>query len=239
MKQVIVAAAAEKGGVGKTTMAMCLASLYAHTGSRTLVIDVDPQSNVAFGFGKPPDAPGTAEFLMGQRPQHIEVAENLRILPGGPTLNDRKIQSLEPEALLDAIAGLEYDAIFFDCPAGNQHLQRMALVAATTALAVADAHKYALQGARQIINAVKDRKQKGRPGCSKWAVIQNRIDIRRGLDRDFDNAVDQTLSEITRFQVKQDAQIALSSMYGVPIMQFAPTTPAVAELRLIKEWIDE
>ena len=138
-----VAVAAGKGGVGKTTIACGIASVLAAQGRRVLLVDLDPQSNAAWGLGADPTQPGTAELLLGEAPEPIKIADTLWVLPGGPGLKGHEVMRLDPEALADAIAAFDHAAIIFDCPPGWDHLERFGLVAAEVALVVVDAHPFA------------------------------------------------------------------------------------------------
>ncbi len=97
-----VAVSGRKGGVGKTTVACGLASVLAAQGKRTLVIDLDPQSNSAYVLGTDPTAPGTADLLANRQPVPLAATDNLYVLPGGPGLSSYAVQNADPEDLADA-----------------------------------------------------------------------------------------------------------------------------------------
>jgi chromosome partitioning protein len=99
-KKISVAVAAGKGGVGKTTIACGIASVFAQQGCRVLLVDLDPQSNAAWGLGADPTASGTAELLLGQQPAPVNATRNLQVLPGGPGLKGHDVVRLDPEALV-------------------------------------------------------------------------------------------------------------------------------------------
>jgi chromosome partitioning protein len=103
LKQYRIAVAARKGGVGKTTIACSLASVFSSQHKSVLLIDLDPQSNSAYALGVDPGAPGSAELLMGEDPTPLVANEYLHVYPGGPNLNNQAIQSLHPEDLADII----------------------------------------------------------------------------------------------------------------------------------------
>ena len=111
-----LATAARKGGVGKTTLAIGIASAFAHQGKRVLVCDLDPQANAAYGLGVDPTAPGVADWLLGKSPEPLRASERIDVLPGGPALSGHEIGSLHPYDLADAVAPLAYDVFIFDLP---------------------------------------------------------------------------------------------------------------------------
>ena len=109
-----IAVAARKRGVGKTTIACGLASVFAAQQKSVLVIDIDPQSNAAYALGVDPTAPGTAELLMSKHSTPLIANEYLHVYPGGPNLNNQALQSLYPEDLADIIDRLPYEVIILD-----------------------------------------------------------------------------------------------------------------------------
>ena len=215
-----------------------LANLFMHCRYHTEVIDLDPQSNVAFGLGVSPAAAGSAELLLGEKPQHLEVCEGLRMLPGSPKLIDRRILGLEPDDLLDAVSGFEYDVVIFDCPPGEPHLERLALTAANISLVVADAHLYALVGAERVLEVLEARHKKRRQGSQTWAIVMSRVDKRRAAGRGMEVALQHKFPEVKRLEVRQDAALAGASMGGTPVTAFAPTCRGVENLQLVMGWLD-
>ena len=230
-----VAVAAGKGGVGKTTLACGIASVLAAQGQRVLLVDLDPQSNAAWGLGADPTQPGTAELLLGEQPVPIALTDHLAVLPGGPGLKGHEVMRLDPEALADAVATFDYPAIIFDCPPGLDHLERLGLVAAERALIVVDAHPFAIQGAARVIETLSARRQKNRPGAQRWALVMSRVDLRRTLDKDLDAALNAMFPAIDRLQIRQDVALALATTERTPVMPTA--SRGVADLQAVVGWL--
>lgn len=233
-----IALAARKGGVGKTTVACGLASVLSSQQHRTLVIDLDPQSNSAYVLGVDPTKPGTAALLVGNNtPSPLAVSEMLSVLPGGPELTSHTIQNLHPEDLADATQSLDYEVLVLDCPPGNEHLERLALVAATTVLVVADAHPLAVIGAGRVINDLEASKRKGRRGAKRWAIVQSRLDLRRSLDRALEEQLKQAYPKTPRLVVHQDTNLSLAAADRTPITFYAPDCRGVSDLSTIAKWV--
>jgi chromosome partitioning protein len=237
VEKIRVAIGAGKGGVGKTTIACGIASVLAHQGRQVLLVDLDPQSNAAWGLGADPTAPGTAELLLGQHPEPLEATHNLFVLPGGPALKGHDVVRLDPEALADAVTTFSQDVLVFDCPPGLHHLERLGLVAADSALVVLDAHPFAIQGAARVISELESRQQKQRIGANRWALIMSRVDLRRSLDRDLDAALDHEFPGITRLTVRQDIALAVATTERRPLMDSAPGCRGAEDLQGVVRWL--
>ena len=233
-----VATAARKGGVGKTTIVVGCAALFAHQQLRTLVVDLDPQSNAAFALGVDPSAPGTAELLLGRSPEIRYAAANLGVLPGGPMLTDHAVASLDPEELADAIKPLGFDVVIFDCPPGSDHLERFGLVAADLAMVVVDAHPFAITGAARVIDFIHARRLKQRRAPQAIAMVQSRLDPRRALDRDLEPALLAAYPDIPLHRVRQDIALAMATSDQRPIHP-DQNSRGIQDLTTLTRWLYE
>lgn len=234
-----VAVAAGKGGVGKTTIACGIASVLASAHRRVLLVDLDPQSNAAWGLGADPTQPGTAELLLGDTPAPIKITDTLSVFPGGPGLKGHEVMRLDPEALADTIAIYDnYNAIVFDCPPGWDHLERFGLVAAEAALVVVDAHPFAIQGAARVVETLQARCQKNRQGAQRWALVMSRVDLRRTLDKDLEAALAAMFPDIKRLLIRQDVALSLATTERTPVVEAAPThCRGLSDLWDIVRWL--
>lgn len=233
----IIAIAGRKGGVGKTTIACGLASLYASEGLETVVCDLDPQSNAAFAFGVDPAAPGTAALLTdGAEPQ--SAAERLYVFPGGPALTEASIQRLHPEELADALSQAPVDVAICDCPPGSEHLERLGVTAAQVCLVVADAHPFAAIGAGRVLDDLESNRERGRKGPDRWAVVLSRLDPRRSADRRLTDHAADAFGDVPRLSVRQDAAIAAATSDQRPIAESCRGSRGLEDLMSVKEWVD-
>jgi chromosome partitioning protein len=238
MPNLIIAIAGRKGGVGKTTIACGLASIFRHRGRRVLVVDLDPQSNAAFALGVDPAAPGTAAFLTGGASPQV-APSGIQVLPGGPGLTDSKVQRLHPEELADALSKIDIDVVICDCPPGIEYLERLGLTAATVALVIADAHPFAALGAGRVLEDLQDVKDKSRRGPKRWALVMSRLDTRRSADRRMTDNVSEAFPGVPRLEVHQDVALANATSDQVLIMDAAPKSRGVEDLTKIADWASE
>jgi chromosome partitioning protein len=202
-----------------------------------LVIDLDPQSNAAYVLGVDPIAPGTAELLTGGAASPLEATPLLHVLPGGPELGSQRIQSLHPEELAEAVISLNYDAIVFDCPPGNEYLERLGLVAADVALVVTNAHPLAVIGAERVLEVLESYQKKGRRGPGRWALILSQIDARRSLDKQIAPQLALRYPQIPQFLVPQDTTLSLAAAQQVPLMDYDANCRGGTELVALARWV--
>jgi chromosome partitioning protein len=204
---------------------------------RVLVIDLDPQSNAAYVLGVNPIAPGTAELLSGNSPIPLVATPTLHVFPGGPDLGSQHIQSLHPEDLAEAVKDLDYDTIVYDCPPGNEYLERLGVVASDIALVVSNAHPLAVMGAARVLETLEGYYQKGRKGPRCWALVLSQIDARRSLDKQFIPHLAKQYPNTPQFVVHQDTTLSLAAAEQVPLMDYAATSRGASDLIHLAQWI--
>jgi chromosome partitioning protein len=202
-----------------------------------LVIDLDPQSNAAYVLGVDPIASGTAELLTRGVPSPLEATPLLHVLPGGPELGSQRIQSLHPEELAEAVISLNYDAIVFDCPPGNEYLERLGLVAADVALVVTNAHPLAVIGAERVLEILESYQLKGRRSPGRWALVLSQIDARRSLDKQIAPQLALRYPQIPRFVIPQDTTLSLAAAQQVPLMDYDANCRGATELVSLAQWV--
>jgi chromosome partitioning protein len=232
-----IAIAARKGGVGKTSLSTGLASIFAARRIRTLVVDLDPQSNAAYALGLSPTLPGTAELLLNEPVDYQSVSDTLHVLAGGARLLDPGVLTTSSTDLRDRIKDLTYDAVCFDCPPGSPHLERLALHAANVVIACTDAHPLAVLGASRVISELESKKGQQDPWPSRWAFALTKIDSRRALDAGLAAEIQEKYPTIPSFSVRQDTNVAWSSVEGKGLLEYAPSSKATQDMKVIADWL--
>jgi chromosome partitioning protein len=158
----IIALSNQKGGVGKTTTAINLATAMAACNNRVLVIDFDPQGNTTTGFGVDKRALVHSSYTLVMQESSLADAivatsiPGLHIVPSTIHLSGAEVELVPAMAretrLKDALADIDahYDYVFIDCPPSLGLLSINALVAATDVMIPLQCEFFAMEGLSQL-----------------------------------------------------------------------------------------
>jgi chromosome partitioning protein len=190
----LVAVANQKGGVGKTTTAINLATALALAGYQTLLVDVDPQGNLTSGVGMKGQAAaaGTVyEALLTDAPPQSFVVptsvENLFLIPADGNLTGAEIELVTAEnrerRLQRLVAPLRsrFDYIFIDCPPSLGLLTLNALVAADAVLIPLHCEYFALEGLADLVATMRRVRAALNPALDIEGVLLTMYDDRTNL----------------------------------------------------------
>ena len=177
----ITAVLNQKGGVGKTTVTLGLASAAARAGHRVLVVDLDPQGSSTWVLGHDPSlqqpsaADGSAAPSTGVTVISSEWGPEVDLVPASPSLHDRHAGA--PKALRRALVRVvaDYDAVLIDCPPSLGDLTMSALTAADLALIVVDPAALGLRGIGAVADAIDEVWDRHNADLELAGVIVNRV----------------------------------------------------------------
>lgn len=190
-----VAVLSLKGGVGKTTVALGIASAALRRTNRALLADLDPQGNATATLDPRATEATLADVLETPHRAVIDKAlvpsawhERLEVLVGSEALellnepgpHGRRLDNLARalEELKTTPSGVPYEVAILDCPPSLGRLTRSALVAADTALLVTEPTMYAVAGARRALEAIETIRREANPKLRPAGVLVNRLRVR-------------------------------------------------------------
>ena len=229
----IIAVSKQKGGVGKTTTAINLATALAAINKRTLVIDLDPQGNASTGLGV-----GVAErirtsydVLMGEATiaaaAVATLVPGLWLVPSEVDLTGFEFELVAEEdrafRLRRGLAGAvdAYDYVLIDCPPGLGLPTLNGLAAAKTVLIPLQCEFFALEGLSQLLSTI-DRVRKGfNPGLAVEGVVLTMFDRRNNLSEQVANDVRQYLgSQVFDTVIPRNVRVSEAPSHGKPVLLY-------------------
>mgnify|MGYP000550061282 CR=1 FL=1 len=219
----------QKGGVGKTTSAVNIATIIAASGYKVLLIDLDPQGNSSSGVAGNKKQKGTYQWLMANYPNPAQPTyiPNLDLVPASMDLAAAEIELMSVSnreyILKQRIEFIknQYDYIIIDCPPSLGFLTVNALCASDYVLIPMQCEYYALEGISHIIQTIQ-RVQNGlNPHLKMLGIILTMYDKRSSLNQQVANDIRYHFqSNVFTTVIPRNIKIAEAPSHGKPIILY-------------------
>ena len=235
----LIVLANQKGGVGKTTTAITLAHGMALSGLRVLLMDLDPQGNVAVSLGLNPQ-PGLSHLIRDQKsPDEViirDVRPNLDLLPGdASTEHASQYVVLMPRrrdyVLLDRLGPVlaRYDAVLIDCAPSRNILHQSAMAVADWLLLPTQLNTLDIYGVNLIVKLARELRT-DIPGCHILlaGILPTFFERRTNETAAMYRYLKQHFPEHTWEPIPSDVKAREATSFGKTVLEYTPESPVVA-----------
>ena len=233
----LLAVVNQKGGVGKTTSCITICASLAKTKRKTLLIDLDPQSNATRGCGIDPHGLTTSinDVLLGRTniDESIISTDNISfsILPATPELTESEVMLLSSErkeyTLKNVLVDCEskFDYILIDCPPSLNILTVNALTASTGVLIPVQCEFFALQGLTELMTTIDTIKSSSNQSLLVKGIIRTMFDPRNNLATDVSAQLLKFFDDkLYRTIIPRNITLAEAPSHGLPVLEYDKTS---------------
>ena len=247
----IVAICNQKGGVGKTSTAVSMASCIAINGRKTLLIDLDPQGNASSGVGI--DKTQVQKSIYNALLENTSLAEivvpscveNLQVVPANQDLSATEVELVgelgREGRLRKALASLDpsYDVVIIDCPPSFGLLTINALTAAHSVIIPIQCEYYALEGLSQLVKTINLIKENLNQNLEIEGIVMTMADYRTKLTQEVIDEVRKHFgAKVYKTVIPRNIRLSEAPGFGKPIFLYDKDSEGARKYKeLTKEFI--
>jgi len=239
----VIAFANHKGGVGKTTSVVNIASVLGETGKRVLVVDIDPQGSASLHFGVKDKGTGFLHALERTvaAPVLPTAVRGVDLIPSGPALAEAAQRFggvLGAELLARCLARTQgdWELVIIDCPPGPGILTTSALRVSQHVVIPIETNRLAMNGLDQMIETLDAvRRDNRHPGI--LGIIACRANPRRIIHREIMADLERRFPGRMAPFVRENVALAEAPAQGKPVTRYAPGSNGAEDYRRVTQWV--
>ena len=246
----IISVANQKGGVGKTTTTVNLATILAKKGKKVLLIDADPQGNATSGLGVEKEVEFSIyDVLVNETPIEDTIQDtmikNLKVCPSNINLAGAEVELVSmmsrEQRLKEKLeeAKEKFDYILIDCPPSLGLITLNSFTASDSVLIPVQCEYYALEGLGQLLNTINLVKKHLNKNIQIEGALLTMYDVRTNLSNQVVKEVKKYFDEkVYKTVIPRNVRLSEAPSYGMPITEYDPRSKgAKSYIKFAKEFL--